>query len=161
MRVRMLQQVSGTRNGEAWPGPTEEIDLPDAEARAAINGGVAEPSDAKHDMVLVPPAGVHTPGTVAYGDVNLVAAPTDAVADPEGARAALKTATEGGADKTVPSGSGVQNRDGSAQTEEQVDDAVKADEQTRQDLGMTQPAGASAKSTGTAPKSAPAAKSTK
>lgn len=158
MKVRMLQQVSGDRNGQPWPAPGEPMELSDAEVRAAISGGTAEPWDAKHDTVLVPPAGVHTPGTTAYDDVTLVAAPVDAVADPEGARAAYRTAVEGGSDKTVPSGTGVQNPDGSAMTEEGVDKSVKDEEQAREDLGTGPVAGA--KSTGTAPKSAPAAKAT-
>lgn len=158
MKVRMLQQVSGDRNGQPWPAPGEPMELSDAEARSAISGGSAEPWDAKHDTVLVPPAGVHTPGTTAYDDVNLVEAPVDAIADPEAARAAYKTAVEGGSDKTVPSGTGVQNHDGSAMTEEGVDKSVKADETIREDLGMGPVPGA--KSTGTAPKTAPAAKST-
>jgi hypothetical protein len=158
MKVRMLQQISGSRQGQPWPAPGEEIDLSDAEARSAISGGTAEALDTKHDTVLVPPAGIHTPGTVAFGDTPLVAVPVDGVADPDGTRAALKTVAEGGSDKTVPYGTGVQAPDGSAMTEKGVDESVKAEEVTREDLGVGPVAGA--KSTGVAPKTVPAAKST-
>lgn len=42
MRVRMLVQVTGTRNGAAWPAPGEEIDLPKHEAEKLVAAGHAE-----------------------------------------------------------------------------------------------------------------------
>jgi hypothetical protein len=42
MRVRMKVYVSGTRDGEAWPEPGGEIDLPDEEAIAYLSAGMAE-----------------------------------------------------------------------------------------------------------------------
>lgn len=41
MQVRMLTQVSGTRNGELWPAPGDTIDLPDDEANDLIATGSA------------------------------------------------------------------------------------------------------------------------
>lgn len=43
MRVRMRDQISGTRNGEPWPPPGAEIDLPDAEAVKYCANGLAAP----------------------------------------------------------------------------------------------------------------------
>ena len=43
MRVRMLRQISGTRNGSAWPAPGGEIELPDDEALTLCRQHMAEP----------------------------------------------------------------------------------------------------------------------
>lgn len=45
--VRMLCQVSGTRNGEPWPSRGEIIDVPDDEAEGLIASNVAEPVEQK------------------------------------------------------------------------------------------------------------------
>lgn len=135
----MTAQLSGTRNGQNWPEPGMEVDVSDAEARALIQGNNAVPVDHKGDVVLVPPAGVHTPGRTAYGDVNLVEVPADAVADPKAAVAAHRAAMGGESAKSVPAGSSIQNHDGSAMTADQIDDALKADEQTAKDLGLPSP----------------------
>lgn len=42
MRVKMRHQMSGTRDGVAWPAPGEEITLPDDEATTLLNQGMAE-----------------------------------------------------------------------------------------------------------------------
>lgn len=42
MRVKMRHQISGTRDGVAWPAPGEEIDLPDDEAVTLLRQGMAE-----------------------------------------------------------------------------------------------------------------------
>jgi hypothetical protein len=42
MRVRMLAQISGTRNGKPWPGKGAALDLPDAEAVQLCAAGLAE-----------------------------------------------------------------------------------------------------------------------
>jgi len=39
----MRDQISGTRNGEPWPPPGSEIDLPDAEAVKYCANGLASP----------------------------------------------------------------------------------------------------------------------
>ena len=39
----MRDQISGTRNGEPWPPPGSEIDLPDAEAVKYCGNGLAVP----------------------------------------------------------------------------------------------------------------------
>lgn len=156
MRVRMLTQQSGTRDGAAWPAPGEEVDLPDAEARALVRGGSAEELDTEHDKVLVPPTGIHTPGTVAYeepGVVDLVEVPTDALADREGTKAAIRAAREGSTTQ-VPAGTGVQEPTGAALTDKGVQDSVKRSELAAEDFGGAKvgakPAPAKAtKSTGT------------
>lgn len=42
MRVLMLAQISGTRNGRSWPGKGQTIDLPDEEAAQMCAAGLAE-----------------------------------------------------------------------------------------------------------------------
>jgi hypothetical protein len=139
MKVRMLQQVSGSRNGQPWPAPGEEVDLSDSEAHSVIGGGAAEEVGAEHDTVLVPPDGIHTPGMTAFqepGVVNLVAVPTDALADPEGVRAALKARAEGNYAATAPAGTGLQQQSGAAMNAEGVERTVKAEETAREDLNV-------------------------
>lgn len=41
MRVRMKFQISGTRNGVAWPTPGNTVDLPNDEAVALLRNGMA------------------------------------------------------------------------------------------------------------------------
>lgn len=137
MKVRMLEQLSGARDGAAWPTPGSEIDLPDAEARALIRGNSAEEVGATHDKVLVPTTGVHTPGTVAFeepGVVDLVAVPVNALADREGTKEALRAVRDGNTTQ-VPAGTGVQGPAGFALTEDGVQESVKADEQAAEDFG--------------------------
>lgn len=43
MRVRLLVEVSGTRNGQPWPARGNEVDLPDEEARSMISALMAVP----------------------------------------------------------------------------------------------------------------------
>ncbi|MFG3180058.1 hypothetical protein ACGFZC_34070 [[Kitasatospora] papulosa] len=47
MKVRMKVTVSGTRDGEPWPEKGKTVDLPDAEARQLLAGGLAEEPDAE------------------------------------------------------------------------------------------------------------------
>ncbi|MFD7428410.1 hypothetical protein ACFV6Z_15380 [Streptomyces sp. NPDC059818] len=42
MRIRMLQQMSGTRNGEDWPARGAVTDLPTGEAQHLVASGIAE-----------------------------------------------------------------------------------------------------------------------
>lgn len=42
MRVKMIVQLSGTRDGKPWPGRGETVDLPDEEAAAMCAAGMAE-----------------------------------------------------------------------------------------------------------------------
>jgi hypothetical protein len=49
MRVRMRVTISGTRDGEPWPERGSVVDLPDAEAKAMVAGGLAE--EASNDKV--------------------------------------------------------------------------------------------------------------
>lgn len=43
MRIQMTHHISGTRNGEPWPAPGGEIELPDDEALTVLRNrlGVA------------------------------------------------------------------------------------------------------------------------
>jgi hypothetical protein len=43
MRIKMKVQISGTRNGEAWPAPGTEVDMPDDEALVLLAVGNAKP----------------------------------------------------------------------------------------------------------------------
>lgn len=45
MRVRMNIQISGTRDGVAWPAPGETVTLPDDEAKTLIASRAAEKVD--------------------------------------------------------------------------------------------------------------------
>ena len=50
MKVQMRAQISGTRNGEDWPGPGAIVDLPDDEAESLILNGLAlEPDEETAD----------------------------------------------------------------------------------------------------------------
>ena len=40
--VTMRRQVSGKRNGRAWPAPGEAVEVSDAEAPALVRNGLAE-----------------------------------------------------------------------------------------------------------------------
>lgn len=57
--VRMLQDVSGTRDGVPWPPAGEKISLPDEEADAAIAGDLAEEVPPE----IEPPAAKSAPAT--------------------------------------------------------------------------------------------------
>lgn len=42
MKVKMKQQISGTRDGERWPDIGETIDVPQGEADLLVDQGYAE-----------------------------------------------------------------------------------------------------------------------
>ena len=42
MKVRLLIQVSGMRDGQVWPPPNSVVDLPDDEATVLVQAGSAE-----------------------------------------------------------------------------------------------------------------------
>ncbi|MFD5057430.1 hypothetical protein [Streptomyces sp. NPDC058394] len=42
MKIRMLVEMTGTRDGEPWPAKGEEADLPTAAAAHLVSAGVAE-----------------------------------------------------------------------------------------------------------------------
>ena len=60
MRVKLKVQLSGTRDGVAWPAVGSVVELPDDEARDMITSGVAGPLDDKdaHEPVVKMPADV-------------------------------------------------------------------------------------------------------
>ena len=45
MKIRMLVDIAGTRNGVDWPPRGETIDIPDLEAADYITAGLAEADD--------------------------------------------------------------------------------------------------------------------
>jgi hypothetical protein len=50
MQVKMIAQLTGTRDGEDWPRVGATIDLPDAEAADLImNGYAVDPTDVEDD----------------------------------------------------------------------------------------------------------------
>jgi len=53
MRVRMLEYISGTRNGKQWPSRGGFIDIPESEAKNLIGHGyaVAAPEDTDEQPV--------------------------------------------------------------------------------------------------------------
>ena len=65
--------------------------------------------DKDSETVLVPPAGIHTPGTVAMGGTPLVEVPADHT-DEDKTRAALKAAAEG---KTTDGPAGIAHQEAS------------------------------------------------
>lgn len=55
MRVRMIQHITGTRNGEEWPLAGGEIDLPDHEAADLIGAGLAAQTEGAPDEAAPEP----------------------------------------------------------------------------------------------------------
>jgi hypothetical protein len=53
VRVQLLVEMSGTRDGQAWPGRGNEIDLPDDEARQMISVQQAIPVVTRHVEIAV------------------------------------------------------------------------------------------------------------
>lgn len=76
----MRDQISGTRNGEPWPPPGAEIDLPDQEAVKYCANGLAEPV-----------AG-HQAGVETTSDNRPVESRSDDDGDLDGLRSAAKAA---------------------------------------------------------------------
>jgi len=86
--------------------------------------------------VLVPPDGVHTPGSTAHGDGQpLVEVPADAQADPDATARAYRQAQSGTASRTGPSELANQNADGSAMTPAEHDQAIKAEREQAAQYG--------------------------
>ncbi|MEV7755630.1 hypothetical protein [Streptomyces griseofuscus] len=52
MKIRMKTDVSGSRNGEPWPGRGSTLEVPDAEGADLCKAGIAEPV-AKKDAEAV------------------------------------------------------------------------------------------------------------
>lgn len=46
MRIRMLVEMTGTRDGQPWPAMGEEADLPTAAAAHLVSAGIAEAVEA-------------------------------------------------------------------------------------------------------------------
>jgi hypothetical protein len=45
MRIRMLREMTGSRDGEPWPKKGETAELPTATAAHLVASGVAEPAE--------------------------------------------------------------------------------------------------------------------
>jgi hypothetical protein len=132
MKVRLTQQISGSRNGQPWPAAGTEIDLPDDEARSLLMGGSAVDTSDDRGTVMVPPDGVHTPYLPENAGQPLVEAPADAASDPEAARAAANKAATGDFDAVLAPGVGAQHSDGSAYTPDEVKDSIQAEKDNRE-----------------------------
>lgn len=55
MKVTMKARISGTRNGEPWPGIGGSVDLPKDEAEHLIAAGLATAPESKKADVPVEP----------------------------------------------------------------------------------------------------------
>lgn len=94
--------------------------------------------DEQHDVVLVPPDGVHTPGNTAANAAegqSLVEAPADAFNHPDAATAAYKAAQEGKAHKVSDAKIAHQNADGSALSPAEHADAEKREQEQQATYG--------------------------
>lgn len=56
MKIRMLVEMSGARNGQPWPRRGEVADLPTAEAAHLCAAGVAEKADDAPEKAVPAPA---------------------------------------------------------------------------------------------------------
>lgn len=66
MRVTMKARIAGTRNGEDWPAPGEQIDLPRDEAELLVANGLAVADETKPaKKAAVETAAVEAPETAA------------------------------------------------------------------------------------------------
>lgn len=70
MKVKMLFQISGTRNGVDWPAPGETVDLPDDEAAELVAQGQAAVTDTGDDAAV--------PQKAAPAETAVVSAPENA-----------------------------------------------------------------------------------
>lgn len=55
MKIQMKLQITGTRDGVAWPAPGGEVDLPDNEAKKMLEAGFATPVVEKRQEKAVAP----------------------------------------------------------------------------------------------------------
>ena len=76
MKVRMIADVSGTRDGKDWPKRGELVDIPDAEARDLIVARVAAEADDKDAEAEVNAELESTTLTTGTGPVESAAADT-------------------------------------------------------------------------------------
>lgn len=54
--VKMVRQISGSRDGKDWPKPGETIDVPADEAKQLIaNGNAVDPSAGREEKAVVKP----------------------------------------------------------------------------------------------------------
>lgn len=89
MKVKMLVDVSGTRNGEAWPKRGEVADLPTDEAQHLVTVGMAEEAEGSTDDSATETATAPDPGPIRQPDPETTQQP-----DPE-RRPSRRTATKG------------------------------------------------------------------
>lgn len=70
MRVELLGDISGTRNGQQWPPRGSVVDLPDAEGAVLCSQGMARPAvdvEADVDRAVVETIEEHRALTTANG----------------------------------------------------------------------------------------------
>lgn len=123
--VRMREQVSGTRDGKAWPAPGQTVDIDDdTDRQALIDSGVAEDPGVEAGTVSVPITGVHVPGDTGRLPTREVLAevPADAVMYPERVPDEAKDRVEPPLDRAL------QHKSGRAMSTEQADQAISRSE---------------------------------
>src|SRR5438132_13764123 len=54
MKVKMTVSITGTRDGQDWPGVGQVVDLPDDEAQSYIEAGIAAEVDAPPPEAATP-----------------------------------------------------------------------------------------------------------
>lgn len=84
MKVRMLADISGTRNGEDWPKRGETVDLPDGEAKDLIESRMAAPAEDKDAEAEVKAEVESTTLTTGTGPVESAAVDTKPKPRPAG-----------------------------------------------------------------------------
>lgn len=96
MRVEMLTQISGTRDGQEWPHPGDTIDVPDHEAADLIRAGYAkEAADAPTPDPVPAPVADEDRDEPAPAEDGDAAEPTEPVAPVKPARAPRKSTRKG------------------------------------------------------------------
>lgn len=120
MRVTMLQQISGYRDGARWPAPGDDIDLPDSEAEQLIAQRIAKPTEEALDddaPTTAPDAGRSGSGPGLTGDGTGLTSAT-------GVAAGL---TPGGTPAHPDGGAGDGNTEGNPAPEVTDLDALRAE----------------------------------
>jgi len=69
VKIKMKTQLTGTRNGVAWPAPGGEVELSDLEGAKLCKAGLAEPvAEDKVEKATPAPAEKRGPGRPRRGD---------------------------------------------------------------------------------------------
>lgn len=61
MKIKLIRQITGTRNGDEWPPPGGELTVPDEEGVSLCDAGIAVPLvDDKPETATAPAAETRT-----------------------------------------------------------------------------------------------------